>query len=285
MAEIQEVQLGPAHQALVNRFVEACREDERIVAAFLGGSNAKGYADACSDVDLCVITTDQAFEDFFQQRETFLRSLGELVFHEDFDSPNISFYIFADDTEGELNYGRESRLDQIHSGPFRILVDKKNILAEASFPPFEPSPSERMEKLRLHLYVFWHELSHFVTAMQRDQLWWARGQLESLRSISVNLAHLKHNFLDPDFGEEAYFKIETVMPVQGLAALRETFCPMEKEAMLRAVITIVRFYQELAPSLAEQHGLDYPRGLERVMMGRLQRLEEAGSDKDEGSNI
>lgn len=273
MAEMQELGLRPNHQAFVNRFVEACREDDRIVAAFLGGSNAKGYADDCSDVDLCVITTDSSFEEFFHQRETFLRSLGDLVFHEDFGGSNISFYIFADDTEGELNYGSESRLDQIHSGPFRILVDKKNILTEASFPPFEPPGPERLEKLRLHLYVFWHELSHFVTAMQRDQLWWARGQLEALRSICVNLARLKHNFLDRDFSEEAYFKIETAMPVEQLAALRETFCPLEKEPMLKAVTTIVHFYEELAPSLAEEHGIKYPRGLERVMFERLEGLE------------
>ena len=66
------------------------------------------------------------------------------------------------------------------------------------------------------------------------------------------------------------------MPVEQLSALRETFCPMEKGAMLNAVITIVRFYQELAPSLAQEQGIKYPRGLERVMVDRLQKLEEAG---------
>jgi transposase len=117
-------------------------------------------------------------------------------------------------------------------------------------------------------------MSHFITAMRRAQLWWARGQLEALRSICVNLARLKHNFLDPDFGEEAYFKIETVMQVEQLTPLRETFCPMEKAAMLKAVLVIVPFYRELAPSLAQEHEIEYPKGLERVMMDRLHNLEE-----------
>ena len=277
---VQGIQLRPNHKAFVERFVEACQVDERVVAAFLGGSYAKGYSDAFSDVDLCVITTNQAFEKFFNEREAFLRSLGDLVFLEDFDIPDISFYIFADDTEGELNFGSESRLDQIHSGPFKILVDKKNILAEATFPPFEPPSSERVEKLRHHIYGFWHETSHFITAMQRGQLWWARGQLESLRSICVNLARLKNNFLDPDFGEEAYFKIENVLPVEQLSVLRETFCPMEKEAMLKAGLTIVRFYLDLAPSLAYEHGIKYPQGLEQVMMDRLQKLQDAHLHSD-----
>jgi len=74
--------------------------------------------------------------------------------------------------------------------------------------------------------------------------------MEALRSKCVNLARLKNNFLDPDIGDEAYFKIENVMPVEQLSALRETFCPLEKGAMLNAGKAIVHFYQELAPSLA-----------------------------------
>jgi predicted nucleotidyltransferase len=276
MLDLQDLQLRPNHQAFVNRFVEICREDERVAAAFLGGSYAKGCADAYSDVDLCVITTDQAFEEFFKEREIFLRRLGDLVFLEDFGTPDIAFYIFADDTEGELYFGSVSRLDHIHSGPFRILVDKKNILTGAIFSERGPVFSDQLEKLRGYIYGFWHEMSHFITAMQRGQLWWARGQLEALRSICINLARLHHNFSDRDTGEEPYFKIEKVMPVEQLSALKETFCPMEKGAMLNVVMAIVHFYQEFAPSLASEHGIKYPQGLERVMMDRLQKLEEAG---------
>jgi predicted nucleotidyltransferase len=272
---ISDLHLRPNQLAFVNRLVEVCQSDDRVVAAFIGGSYAKGYSDSSSDVDVCVITTDPSFEDFCKEREDFLRAFGNLVFLESFGNPDSSFFIYADDTEGELNFASESRLHQIHSGTFKTLVDKKNILAEAVFPPFEPPSSGQAEKLRGLISVFWHELSHFNTAMQRDQLWWARGQLEALRSVSVNLARLNYNFLDPEIGEEAYFKIETMMPVEQLFALRETFCPMEKEAMLKAGVTIVHFYQELAPSLADQHGIAYPKGLERVMMDRLKKLQQS----------
>jgi len=280
--DLQGIPLHHNHKAFVDRFVNACIADERVVAAFLGGSYAKGYSDPYSDIDLCVITTDQSFEEFVSQREAFLRSLGDLVFHEDFGNPEVSFYIYAEDTEGELNDGRESGLDKIHSGPFKILVDKTNILAGAIFSPFEPSAPERVEKLRHLLFDFWHELSHFMIAMQRNQLWWARGQLESLRSVCVNLARLRNNFLDPEFSEEAYFKIETVMPVEKLSALVETFCPMEKEAMLKAGSAVVQFYREIAPLLAILHGIEYPSGLERVMMDRWQKLQAAQVQKENG---
>jgi len=39
---------------------------------------------------------------------------------------------------------------------------------------------------------------------------------------------------------------------------------------------MVQLYQGLASSLAQQHGMKYPQGLERVMVDRLQKLKEAG---------
>lgn len=272
---IQDLRLLPNHQSFVDRFVRACEADDRIVAAFLGGSNAKGCADAYSDLDLCVITKDESFDEFFNERETFLRSLGELVFLEDFGFPDIAFYIFTDDTEGELYFGSASRLNQIHSGPFLALIDKNNILEGAVFPEREPDSADQINRLRSQIRWFWHELSHFITAMRRDQLWWAQGQVEALRAICVNLARLRHNILDPDAGEEAYFKVEKVMPAEKLSALKDTFRPMEKGEMLMAVLTIVRFYLEIVPSIAQKHGMKYSHDLERVMLDRLRKLQDA----------
>jgi predicted nucleotidyltransferase len=275
MMDFQDLLLHPHQRDFVDRFVSACEADDRVVAAFLGGSTVKGYADAYSDVDLCVITTGGSFDEFFKERAAFLRSLGELVFLEDFDLPDIAFYIFADGTEGELYFGSESRLEHIHSGPFRILLDKKNLLDGAEFPERIPSSSEQLEGLRRQIHGFWHELSHFITAMRRDQIWWARGQLAALRSICVNLARLRLNILDADVGEEPYFKVEKVMPVEQLSALKETFCRLEKEEILKAGLIIVRFYLEVAPPLAQTHAVPYSHELERVMLDRLQQLQDA----------
>ena len=269
-----QLKLPPHQQAFVDRFVQACEADDRVVAAFLGGSNAKGHADAYSDLDLCLITSEHSLDEFIKEREAFLRSLGDLVFLEDFDHPQTAFYIYSGETEGELNLFSEAQLGEIHSGPFHILLDKKHLLDGAEFPERVPATPEQIEKLRSQVQVFWHELSHFTTAMQRGQIWWARGQLEALRSICVNLARLQYNFLDADVGDEAYFKIENVMPVEQLSALKETFCPMEKESMLAAALVIVRFYLEMAPALAQKHGVYYSHSLERVLMDRLQRLQD-----------
>lgn len=267
----QAIPMLPHHQATVERFVAACQADERVMAAFLGGSYARGTADAHSDLDLYVITTDRAFDAFCAERTAFVHKLDEPLFLEDFGNSDMICYILANDSEGEVGIGRVGAFTQLHSGPYRVLVDKCGILVDAIFPPHQAEPAAQSQKLQRLVYWFWHELSHFITAMQRDQLWWAHGQVEVMRLQCVNLARLRHNFADPYVSEE-YFKVELALPVEQIAVLETTFCPLEKAAMLQAALVILDFYRAVAPPLAQCHELAYPVGLEQVMVARLKRL-------------
>jgi predicted nucleotidyltransferase len=273
----QEMQIRDNHQIVMDRCVASCQADAHVVAAFLGGSYARGAADEYSDLDLYLITTDEAYEDFYAGRAAFMGRLGEPVFIEDFGIPNLVFYVFADGSEGELGLGRESEFTHIHSGPYRVLLDKKNILAGVVFPGHAADPAEQTEKLRRLVYWFWHDLSHLITALGRNQLWWAHGQLDELRHYCVKLARFRNNFFDAEAGEEGYFKVEQAIPIEQLASLRATFCPMEKEAMLQSAFVMVRYYQELSTQLAQTHGITYPQRLEQVMVERLENLRDARS--------
>jgi hypothetical protein len=139
-------------------------------AATLYGSYARGAADAYSDLDLGLITTDEAYEDFVTGREMFIRLLGVPVFLEDFDLPHMVFCIFSDGTEVELSLGRESQFNHHHESPYTVLLDKKNLLAGAVFSRRHPTQAEQRETLRRLVYWFWHDLSHFITALGRGQL-------------------------------------------------------------------------------------------------------------------
>jgi predicted nucleotidyltransferase len=275
--ESQEIQLPQNHRAVMNRFVRACQADERVVAAFLGGSHARGTADAYSDLDLYLITTDEAYEDFLAGREAFIRLLGEPLFLEDFGAPHGFFYIFSDDTEGELWIGRESHFHHIQAGPYRVLLDKKGVLVNAVFPRHEADPSGQIETLRQQVNWFWHELSHFIKAMGRGQLWFAYGQLELMRHMCVNLARLRYDFSDAYVGEEPYFKVEQALPIEQLSPLHTTYCPMEYEAMLQAARVLFRFYQDVAPTLARAHGIAYQADLVRTMGNQLEQLGDVSS--------
>jgi hypothetical protein len=179
------------------------------------------------------------------------------------------FFILADGTEGEIFFGREGALDEIDVGPFEALLDERGILAGAEFPFSPPDPDAQREHLRQSMNWFWHELSHFISAFGRDDLWWAYGQLEALRSHCVNLMRIQHG---AEAQDEPYEKLAKAIPVSELASLRTTFCPMERGAMLDAAREIVRFFRERAPGVADADGAEYPTALARLMSDRLDGL-------------
>jgi predicted nucleotidyltransferase len=267
-----ESKLHPNHQAVLDKFVKACQSDDRTVAALLVGSYVKGKADEHSDLDLYVITRDEAYDDFVSRRESFVRLLGEPLFMEDFDLPGIVFLIFPNGSEVEISYVRESQVNYVVNEPFKVLLDKKNITVGIMPREREVDRDGQRGKLRRLIYWFWHELSHFTIAMGRGQLWWAHGQLGALRLYCMNLARLRNKFVDADVGEEGYFKIDNALPPEQLSSLQSTFPPLEQVAMLQAALVIVDFYKELAPPLAQAHGIPYPDALEKVMVDRLQNL-------------
>jgi predicted nucleotidyltransferase len=262
---------GPArnHDVLTARFVEACAADARIVAALVGGSIARGEADEYSDIDLCLIATDEAYEVVLAERANLIAKLGEPLFLEDFELDGIAFFILPDGTEVELFFERENGLHEIHTGPFRVLLDKKGILAGAEFPGPEPGRADQVDQLRRILSWFWHDLSHLIAALGRGQLWWASGQLEALRAYCINLARIEQN---AEAQEEAYEKLDQAISTTQLSALRATFGPMEPDAMLRAALDILAFYRERAPVVAQAYGLTYPVELDQLMSGRLDLL-------------
>lgn len=256
-------------QAFVQRFVAACQADAHVLAAFIGGSHAKGAADQHSDLDLTIITTDAATADFFTARATFLGNLGDLVFLEDFGHPNLAFIIYADGAEVELWFSSPSTLEQIQCGPYRVLLDKQGLLEGVQFPIQRPGHDEQMATVQRLLDVFWHDLSHFITAMTRGQLWWAIGQIGELRGICMNLARLRYQSTADTDGHE---KVEKALPAEFLAKLTATCCPLEREAIVHAGQVLVGCYQELAQPLVAAYRLPYPAALEQVMLERMSSL-------------
>jgi predicted nucleotidyltransferase len=259
----------PDPQPLLDRVVEICSNDERIVAAFLGGSLARDHADAFSDVDLCMIARDDAFEDVVNDRASLIEQLGEPVFVEDWGTPDVVSFVLADGTEAEIFFGREGGLAELRPGSHRTLFDRHGLLEGVTFGAERADPLELEAVLGRTLSWFWHELSHFVKAIGRNQLWWAAGQLEALRDHCVKLVRVEQG---AEADDEPYWKLDESITTAALVPLEGTFVPMERESMLEAGRTLVEFFRERAPRVAAAHSLPYPEQLDRVMVKRLDDL-------------
>lgn len=251
---------------MVERLVEACSGDARVVAVFEGGSRARGEADEHSDIDVTVLVTDDALNGMLAGKEAFVRSLGDSLFAEDFGMEQMAFAIFADGSELELHFFAASALDSIRAGPHRTLLDPAGVLAGRVFPGEEPDVATRSRQPREVLMWFWHDLGHFTTAIARGQLWWAAGQLEQLRNSCVNLVRLEQG---GEAEDEPYWKLDAEIVTDPLEALRSTFVPIERGALLGAGRAVLAFFREHGRAVANDNGLAYPDALDRLIGGRL----------------
>src|SRR4029453_16425825 len=57
---------------------------------------------------------------------------------------------------------------------------------------------------------------------------------------------------------ECYYKVVTALPAADLEPVRQTLCSTEPLELLRAARAINRLYQQLAPPLAQAHGISSP---------------------------
>lgn len=246
-----------------------------MVAAFLGGSRARGEADEYSDIDISLIVSDEAYAEFVSDKGAFARALGEPLFIEDFGQGEVVFVILADGTELELHLLRMSDLPSIRPGPHRVLLNDTGVLERIQLLPPEIDREARIEQLRQLLSWFWHDLGHFTTAIGRGQLWWAAGQLQILRDVCVGLVRIEQGAeLDED---EPYWKLDVEVATPPLDALRSTFVPVERDAMLRAGREVLAFFRSRAPGVARANGLPYPTELDELIGGRLdQPLHQLG---------
>jgi len=249
-------------QPLLDRFIEICSNDERIVAAFLGGSHAKGEADAFSDVDLCVIARDEAFDELVAEQARLVGRLGEPLFVENFSLPNVVFFVLDDGTEGEIFFGSRSRLVELEPGQHRVLLDPDALLNGITFEEERADPADQDRVLREALVWFWHDLSHFIAAIGRDQLWWAAGQLEALRAYCLNLVRIEHGVWA---GDEPYEKFDRMVGTDAIQPLASTFVPLERDALWDAAAEILSFHRARGPTIAAAHGETYPTELAELM--------------------
>jgi predicted nucleotidyltransferase len=234
----------PQRSAL-RAFVSAAREDERIAAAFIGGSFASGSWDAHSDLDLYVVVEEDAYDAFFADRREFVGRLGALLLAEDFNGFGFDMLVFLTDAgaEGELGIGRRSGFGEMHGGPYIAVKDAGGVLP-AEFPMVGPSDEQRAASLRRTVAWFWRHLALFATAAARGRTWSAFTYLDAARREAFDLVWLLER---PEGWPEAYEKAELHLDAATLDVLARTVTPLDLDAMRSAARALAAFVADRAP--------------------------------------
>jgi hypothetical protein len=126
-------------QAAIGRFASACDEHGLVAAAFLGGSYAAGTANEGSDIDLYVVTEEVDYPGFFAGRLDFVLSWADAATLK--DMPNFEGLGFdmvgfecPDGVWGQVALGHTGNMMALHGGPHDVLVDKRGLLTDVTFP-------------------------------------------------------------------------------------------------------------------------------------------------------
>jgi predicted nucleotidyltransferase len=264
--------MAPGHRAVLDSFAAACREDDGVVACFLGGSFATGKADRFSDLDIYAIVADDRWDAFFADRHAFIRKLGDPLLAEDFNQFGFDMVLFvlADGVPGELAIAPASNFLQIHGGPFIVLVDKTGVLEGVEFPYFRPEVGDRAKTARESFVFFWRNLMKFPGALGRGQLFDAFSCIELSRKRAVNLVEM---VAFPDEAPTGYEKMDRLgaelAPLS--AALAPTFSSLDPAALSAAARTLAGFMADRGPEIARRLGVEYPLAFAELVQGNLER--------------
>jgi hypothetical protein len=126
-------------QAAIGRFAGACDEHGLVAAAFLGGSYALGTANEDSDIDLYVVTEEVDYPGFFAGRLDFVLSWADAATLQDIPNfEDLGFDMLGfecpDGVWGQVALGHTGNMMALHGGPHDVLVDKRGLLTDVTFP-------------------------------------------------------------------------------------------------------------------------------------------------------
>ncbi len=97
------MQIRDHHRRAIGRLTGAYRDDPRFRALIIGGSVAKGYARADSDVDFLIVATDEAFERHRAARDLFINRRDLCDYEGGFVDGKIIDLEFLTDLAGKGN--------------------------------------------------------------------------------------------------------------------------------------------------------------------------------------
>jgi len=249
----------------VDRFTTVCKAHPRVIAAFLGGSIAAGTADEQSDIDVYLLTRQNDYEEFFQDRERFLRSWSGIAWwkdHRDFEGLGFDMMLFLmkDGVDGELALAHEGNFRRTHGGPHVVLVDKVGLLNGVKFPLLHFEDVTKKEDVENGLTEFWLETRGAIKTWSRNKLWESAESLVRMRRRCRTFSRIIH----------ASDTEERLAP---------TYSSLDKDRISDGIMAAVEAYMTWAPEAAKKTGAAFPTQLAQLGRQRVRAVLEPLASK------
>jgi hypothetical protein len=242
-------------------------EDPRIVAAFLGGSLASGLADQYSDIDLYYVIDPAEYESFHSGIRSLLDGIGPVAYFDEHNNFGFDLVLFmlTNGTKGEVALGTPDKLKVMHAGPFKTLVDKKDILKDAQFPYEKMLEGEALSKdIEKQLRWYWYWYGILFTAVARDHLWSAQSALNTMRNHMFTL-------LEYSYSLRPGAKIDRTLPRPLLLEIGKTLPTLDPNNIKAAAASMTIILKRETENLLRTTGAKYPILFEKTVLAKQTR--------------
>ena len=191
------------HEALLKKIQSLLQADQRIVAAWLFGSEGRHTSDALSDFDVWVIVKDESIETIGAERQHYAAQLERpvLLLESPQNAPAGGAYLMAlypgQAGVHQVDWYWQRQADASLPLQAALLFDRGGIPQDTRLEQLDPTGAapvltqqERAEQAAQLSTYFWAMANIAVKSVLRHQAWAAVSHLEGLRGIVHGMKHL-----------------------------------------------------------------------------------------------
>jgi len=176
---------------VLDRLINAFKDDRQICGIILVGSGAVGFADQYSDLDFCVVVSDDcSLRDTYDLWGRRIEELFPVLLHQKVDkSAHNLLHVVVLESLLELDLGFLKRSHLAAAKPrWKVVYDRDGELDEHMKTSWE----ERQHKSTCVMDVYadtvektWYPALHALIAIRRDQPWRASFEFSLLRELVI----------------------------------------------------------------------------------------------------
>jgi lincosamide nucleotidyltransferase B/F len=214
-----------AQQQLIERVRQLCVQDERLAAAMMYGSFAKGSGDAFSDIEFVLFFHDEVLVTLNQSEWLAQIAPLDLCFVNEFGVTDV---IFANLIRGEFHFDKISEVAVVSTWrddvkfpalEATLVVDKTGALTphltQLIGSPHKPATAEQAQFV-VNAFINWFVFGFNVlrrgeTAHALGLLWWVQQRLSQMARLlagETNHWHSPLKALEQDLPAEAYSRFQ-----------------------------------------------------------------------------
>jgi hypothetical protein len=251
--------LPPGYQDLFRRARKHFESDERVRAMWLGGSLARGTADAASDLDVIVAVADDAHEGFASSWRTWLGQITPTVLAQELPFARGSFHSVTPGFERfDVVVEPASHTPATFFRTRAVVFDRDGL--SGRIPPPAPGPGPSADAVRA-LITEYFRVSAVEAILVRDDWLLAREHLHLVGSLVYRL-FAESNAPLPPMGVKQWSTKLTPPQRAALASLPASAADVEE---LRAAhLVVAEVFLANAEAMATSLGIAWPDALERA---------------------